>query len=359
MAEPTGNITGGEGGVSSWLTPDLVSNLIQFAPALLQRRTGKDQAKEAEKMQQALGPRVAYGIPDSAKRALGIAEDVARPREMAGQTYMQYMIDQENAKTAGRASKAATSAQDLLGVITQLGEAGQEGQLKLGMAAAEDYNKRQQTLQSALNTMAAYQDKVTADRQVDWYERAKAAAAMKEAAMKNRMGGMQGLVQAGTQLLGSDAASQLFNRIGAKERSRRQTLGRIDEMGALSSDDEEGVVNPAGYVDPGLSDTRMLDVTGMNPTPPSGNYFFDLSRSANNIPGIQGQLPVNDTGLMPMRSMMGRNFFQQYPTIQSLQGRFSTDAGGIIPGRTLYDYLNPETQQDLGGFKTGFYNPIY
>jgi hypothetical protein len=244
-------------------------------------------------------------------------------------------------------------------LAAQQAETGQAGQLQLGAAAAQDYNTRQQALGTALGTMAGYEDMVTADKQIDWYERANAAAKMKEAAMKNRMGGLQGLVQAGTQLLGSDAASQLFNRIGAKERSRRQTLGRIDEMGALSSDDEEGVVNPAGYVDPGLSDTRMLDVTGMNPTPPSGNYFFDLSRSANNIPGMQGQLPVNDTGLMPMRSMMGRNFFQQYPTIQSLQGRFSNDAGGIIPGRTLYDYLNPETQQDLGGFKTGFYNPIY
>ena len=359
MAEPTGNITGEGGGVSSWLTPDLISNLIQFAPALLQGSTARDQAKEAEKMQKALGPRVNYTIPESAKRALGVAEDLARPREMAGQNLMQYMLEQERSKTLAQAMRGLSSPQDVAALAAKQAEIGQAGQLQLGAAAAEDYTTRQQALGTALGTMADYEDMVTADKQIDWYERANAAAKMKEAAMKNRMGGLQGLVQAGTQLLGSDAASQLFNRIGARERSRRQTLGRIDEMGALSSDDEEGVVNPAGYVAPGISDTRMLDVTGMNPTPPSGNYFFDLSRSANNIPGMQGQLPVNDTGLMPMRSMMGRNFFQQYPTIQSLQGRFSTDAGGIIPGRTLYDYLNPETQQDLGGFKTGFYNPIY
>lgn len=211
---PTGNTTGEGGGLSSLLDPALISSLVQFAPALFQRNTGRDQAKEAEKMQQALGPRVAYGIPDSAKRALGVAEDLARPREMAGQTYMQYMMDLENAKTAGRASRAATSSQDLLGVITQLGEAGQEGQLKLGTAAAEDYNKRQQTLQSALGAMAAYQDKVTADRQLDWNQRAAAAAAMKGASMRNKMGGLQGLTQAAVQFLGSDAAKNLFGQIG-------------------------------------------------------------------------------------------------------------------------------------------------
>jgi hypothetical protein len=339
MAEPTGNITGGEGGVSSWLTPDLVSSLIQFAPALLQRRTGRDQAREAEKMQQALGPRINYAIPGSAKRALGVAEDLARPRTMAGQDYMQYMMDLENAKAFGRASKAATSSQDLLGVATQLGEAGQENQLDLGVKAAEDYNKRQKDLATALGVMAGFEDKVTADRQVDWYERANAAAAMKEAAMKNKMGGLQGLIQAGTQLLGSDAASQLFNKIGARERSRQKTLDEIDEANALSSEPDENI-NPAGYVDPGLSNSQMLDVTGMNPTPPSGNYFFDLSRSANNIPGMQTQLPVNNTGLMPMTSMMGRNFFQQYPNINSIQGRLPINQTGLMPTTSLKDVFN-------------------
>ena len=292
--------TAAAGGGSSWFSPQLVSSLVQLAPALFQMGAGRKQGKEAEKMQQALGPRVAYGIPDSAKRALGIAEDLARPREMAGQTQMQYQIDQEMAKTAGRASRGATNAQDLLSVITQLGEAGQEGQLKLGMAAAEDYNKRQQTLQSALGTMAAYQDKVTADRQLDWNQRAAAAAAMKGASMQNKMGGLQGLTQAAVQFLGSDAASQLFGNIGARERSRQQTLDKIDDMNALSSDGEEGVIDPAGYTPPGMTDKQMLDVTGMNPASPSGDYFFDLSRSANSIPGIgmQAQLPVNQTGLM-------------------------------------------------------------
>lgn len=330
--------TAAAGGGSSWFSPQLVSSLVQLAPALFQRKTGRDQAKEAEKMQQALGPRVAYGIPQEAKRALGIAEDIARPREMAGQNYMQYMMDLENAKTLGRASKAATSSQDLLGVITQLGEAGQEGQLKLGVTAAEDYNKRQQILQSALGNMAAYQDKVTADKQKDWYERAAAAAAMKGASMQNRMGGLQGLTQAAVQFLGSDAASQLFGNIGAKERSRQQTLEKIDNMNALSSDGEEGVIDPAGYTPPSMTDKQMLDITGMTPAPASG-YF-----SADSIPGMgmQTQLPVNQTGLM-----------QRQTTVN--MPSFSTSNYGNITG----DFPGAQVPPSTNPYQMGAYGQTF
>jgi hypothetical protein len=211
MAEPTADITGGE---SSWLSPEMVSSLVQLAPALLQMGTAGNQKREAQEMQRALGPRVNYQIPEEAKRALGISEELARPREMAGQTYMQYQMDQEMAKAAGRASKGATNAQDLLAVITELGKAGQEGQLKLGITAAADYNRRQQDLARALAAMATYQDRVTADRQLDWNQRAAAAAAMKESFMKNRMGGLQGLTQVAAQFLGTDAGQDLFSGIG-------------------------------------------------------------------------------------------------------------------------------------------------
>jgi hypothetical protein len=330
MAEPTGNITGEGGGVSSWLTPDLISNLIQFAPALLQRSTARDQAKEAEKMQKALGPRVNYTIPESAKRALGVAEDLARPREMAGQNLMQYMLEQERSKTLAQAMRGLSSPQDVAALAAQQAEIGQAGQLQLGAAAAQDYNTRQQALGTALGTMAGYEDMVTADKQIDWYERANAAEKMKGAAMRNRMLALQGLVQSGTQLLGSDAASQLFNRIGAKGRSRRQTLGRIDEMGALSSDDEEGVVNPAGYVAPGMTDKQMLDVTGLAPEPLSySDPRIPLkSLFSNSIP----QLPINRTGLMSRQDIVNMPMFST-----SNYGNITGD----LPGAQVPPSTNP------------------
>jgi hypothetical protein len=321
MAEPTGNITGGGGGVSSWLTPDLVSNLIQFAPALLQRRTGRDQAREAEKMQQALGPRINYAIPGSAKRALGVAEDLARPRTMAGQDYMQYMMDLENAKAFGRASKAATSSQDLLGVATQLGEAGQENQLDLGVKAAEDYNKRQKDLATALGVMAGFEDKVTADRQVDWYERANAAAAMKEAAMKNRMGGLQGLIQAGTQLLGSDAAKQLFNKIGSGD----DTRDPIGDIPLIESRAATQLPMSPDQRDLMTSSNILGRKTFFGPDNMSGNTSF--------------QFPVNQNGLMPTTTISGRTFFpQQMSSLPAAQ--LPVNQTGLMPTTSLKDVFN-------------------
>ena len=348
---PTGNTTGEGGGLSSLLDPALISSLVQFAPALFQRKTGKDQAKEAEKMQQALGPRVAYGIPQEAKRALGIAEDLARPREMAGQTYMQYMMDQENAKTLGRASRAATSSQDLLGVITQLGEAGQEGQLKLGAAAAEDYNKRQQTLQSALGTMAAYQDKVTADKQLDWNQRAAAAAAMKGASMQNKMGGLQGITQAAVQFLGSDAAKNLCSSFGAPEGQtpNRQTNKKVDDMNALSSDGEEGVIDPTGYTPPGMTDKQMLEVTGMNNT---GGFNYSTPTPPQLFP--QSSTPFLNMGQQIGQQMYGTGGFNpsmpysQTPNYIPSQTQMPTPMGGqqmmsnlLNMGLTPGVYTNP------------------
>jgi hypothetical protein len=278
MAEPTGNITG-EGGVSSWLTPELVSSLIQTAPGIFQAIQGGKQTREAEKMQKALGPRVNYTIPESAKRALGVAEDLARPREMAGQNLMQYMLEQERSKTLAQAMRGLSSPQDVAALAAQQAETGQAGQLQLGAAAAQDYTARQQALGTALGTMAGYEDKVTADKQIDWYERAKAAAAMKGAGLQNKMGALQGLTQAAAGFLATDAAKNLFGGIGAPPglTTNRQTNKKVDEANMLSSDGEEGVIDPADYVAPGMTDKQMLEVTGMNntggfnystPTPP-------------------------------------------------------------------------------------------
>ena len=329
----------------SWLSPQLVSSLVQLGPGLFQRKTGKDQAKEAEEMQRALGPRVAYGIPEEAKKALGISEDLARPREMAGQTQMQYMMDLENAKSFGRASRAATSSQDLLGVATQLGESGQEGQLKLGMAAAQDYNRRQQDLARALGTMATYQDKVTADRQLDWNQRAAAAAAMKEASMKNRMGAMQGLTQAAVQFLGSDAAKNLFSSFGAPEgqTTNRQTNKKVDNMNALSSDGEEGIIDPTGYTPPGMTDKQMLEVTGMNNT---GGFNYSTPTPPQLFP--QSSTPFLNMGQQIGQQMYGNAFptnsgiqFQQNPTYTGQSVFNNPSSGAIFPQQQMPMYGGP------------------
>ena len=165
--------------------------------ALFQGVKGIQQTREAKEMQKNLGPRVNYQIPEEAKKALALYQNMAVSRTMPGQQLMQNMIDTQQAKALGGATRAATSSQDLLGVATQLGEQGMQQQQELGLASAQNYTQRQQDLAGALGTMANYQDKVTADKQADWYERAAAAREMREAGLQNTMGAVQGLGQMG------------------------------------------------------------------------------------------------------------------------------------------------------------------
>lgn len=165
--------------------------------ALFQGIKGVQQTREAKEMQKNLGARVNYQIPEEARKALALYQNMAVSRTMPGQQLMQNMIDMQQAKALGGATRAATSSQDLLSVATQLGEQGMEQQQALGVQAAQDYTRRQQDLAGALGTMAGYQEKVTADKQQDWYERAAAAREMREAGLQNTMGAVQGIGQMG------------------------------------------------------------------------------------------------------------------------------------------------------------------
>jgi hypothetical protein len=158
---------------------------------------GLQQTREAKEMQKNLGPRVNYQIPEEAKRALALYQNMAVSQTMPGQQLMQNMIDMQQAKALGGATRAATSSQDLLGVMSNLGEQGMMQQQELGLAAAQNYTQRQQDYAGALGTMAGYQEKVTADRQQNWYERAAAAKEMRQAGLENTMGAVQGLGQMG------------------------------------------------------------------------------------------------------------------------------------------------------------------
>jgi hypothetical protein len=170
---------------------------LSAGSAIFQGVKGLQQTREAKEMQKNLGPRVNYQIPEEARKALALYQNMAVSRTMPGQQFMQDAIDMQQAKALGGATRAATSSQDLLSVATQLGEQGMEQQQQLGFEAAQSYNQRQQDYAGALGTMAGYQEKVTADKQQDWYERAAAAREMREAGLQNTMGAVQGLGEMG------------------------------------------------------------------------------------------------------------------------------------------------------------------
>jgi len=281
------------------------------APAIIQGVTAASQLVKGRKMQKELGDRVNYEIPEEAKKAYALAQGLASSREMAGQASMQAMMDLQAQKAYGNASRAATSSQDLLGVATALGEQGQENQLNLGIQAAQDYQQRQQNLYGAMQNMAGYQEKVTADKQKDWYERAEAAAQMKEGGMQNLMGAATSLGTMGMSMMGG---------ADAVRPSLSEGVEKIGSIGASQL--------PTG----GSSPTGLMNGTTIT----GRNVFF----GNNNIPGTSGQLPVNQSGLMPTSSMIGRTFFPQTPSISSFQGQLPVNQSGLMPTTSFKDVLN-------------------
>lgn len=314
------------------MDPITLSLLIAAGPAIFQGIQGIKQTQQGKEMQKNLGARVNYEIPEEAKKALALAQGLASSREMPGQAGMQAMMDLQAQKAFGNASRAAMSSQDLLGVATNLGEQSQENQLNLGIEAAQNYQQRQQALQQALGTMAGYQEKKTADRQQDWYERAQAAAAMRGAGMQNTLGALEGFTGAAMQglTMGMDA--------GMFQKTRPSLSESVEKMASIGAPQL-----PINGTAPGLMTGSTI--TGRN-----------VYLGPSSISGVQGQLPIG--GLMPTTSMSGRTFFQQMPTISSIQGQLPVNQTGLMPNQSLYDALYPQTQS-IGNFKTGFYNPIY
>jgi hypothetical protein len=193
------------------MDPITLSLLLSAGPAIFQGIQGIKQTREGKEMQKNLGERPGYQIPDEAKRALALMQNLASSREMPGQASMQNMMDLQAQKAFGNASRAAMSSQDLLGVATNLGEQAQENQLNLGIQSAQNYQQRQQALQGALETMAGYQEKKRADEQQNWYEKAQAAAAMRGAGMQNTLGALEGFTGAAMQGLAMGADAGMFD----------------------------------------------------------------------------------------------------------------------------------------------------
>jgi hypothetical protein len=199
--------------------PVTIGLIAAGGSALYQGIKGVQQTRQAKEMQKNLGPRVNYQIPEEAKKALALYQNMAASQTMPGQQLMQNMINLEQSKALGQMSRVG-NAQDAAGLIQSLGEAGMQQQQELGLAAAQNYIQRQQNLAGALGTMAGYQEKVTTDKQQDWYERAAAAREMREAGLQNTMGAVQGVGQMGMMgLMG-----------GFGEPTPREPIGDIPKM---------------------------------------------------------------------------------------------------------------------------------
>ena len=249
--------------------------------ALFQGFKGIQQTRQAKEMQKNLGPRVNYQIPEEAKKALALYQNMAVSQTMPGQQLMQNMIDMQQAKALGGATRAATSSQDLLSVATQLGEQSMEQQQALGVQAAQDYARRQQDYAGALGTMAGYQEKVTADKQQDWYERAAAAREMRQAGLENTMGAVQGLGQ----------------------------MGMMAAMGGFGGGGSTKSLSDYGITDPSQISALKVQGSGLfanapkfaGPTSSAFNFSSPSYSNYNDKLGLDGAYLYPDTPLQPQQ----------------------------------------------------------
>jgi hypothetical protein len=122
-------------------------------------------------------------------------------------------------------------------------------------------------------------------------------------------------------------------------------------MNALSSDGEEGVIDPTGYTPPGMTDKQMLEITGMNntggfnyntPTPPQ--LFPQSSTPFLNMGQQIGQQTYGTSGPNPfMPYSQTPNYIpSQTPTAPQLGGQQMMSNllnMGLAPGI----YTNPAT----------------
>lgn len=310
------------------MDPLTLSMLIQLGPAAFQMIQGIKQSQQGKEMQKNLGPRVNYEIPESAKQALALAQRQAGS-DMPYQKSMQNAMDLQQAKALGGATRAATSSQDLLGMMTNLGEKGMEQQQDIGMAAGQRYDTMQGVLQNALGTMAGYQEKQRADQQQNWYEKAQAAAAMRGAGMQNTMGGLMGAGMAAGSFLSTPEAQAMFEP--KPRQSLAEGLDPIKSMGAPQL--------PTQFNNTGLMNTSTIN---------GRNVYY----GQNNIPGATGQLPINQTGLMPTTATLSgaRNYYQTSPFSQYSQtpSNYGNITGQLPMGNEVGPSTNPYQQGVFG-----------
>lgn len=98
-----------------------------------------------------------YEIPEAARSSLGVAERQASSLKMPGEDIARARLAESTAAGVGSAQQAATSASDVLSVLSGLYGQQMSGEQDILMAGAERYDRNQAQLMNALNTMAGFE----------------------------------------------------------------------------------------------------------------------------------------------------------------------------------------------------------
>jgi hypothetical protein len=164
-----------------------MSALLAAAPGIIGAGIGAGQAIAGLIKGRAKRPE--YEIPASIRRSLGLAESEASQTSMPGYSTMLENIQSSTAR--GLNSLKETSSNILGGVSDILGK--ETGALKdLGYQNALFRNTAKDKLSSALNRFGEYEDKEFQMNEMQPYlDRMEASRQLKDAGLRNIMGGLQ------------------------------------------------------------------------------------------------------------------------------------------------------------------------
>lgn len=164
-----------------WLAA--ISALLQVGTGIWQGIKGSQAANEE---------RPTYEMPDEVKQLLGIAQQQAYG-DMPGYQQAKSNIEQQAATGFSRAENVAQSGSDLLGYVAASGVGQNRAMNELAASNAAYQTQQKERLKDALRIVAGYQDQEFNVNQLQPYQESQdAAAVMREGAIQNIVGGVQG-----------------------------------------------------------------------------------------------------------------------------------------------------------------------
>lgn len=246
------------------MDPLTTAALISSAPALIQGVTGALQLGKGKK-QQRENERPLYEIPEEVLQSLNSARIGASSLEMAGQSNLEQAQDQILANTTDSITNTASSSPEALAALVKAGANRSDAQNQIGMAAAQDYMRRQQELRGELSRVAGYQDKAWELNELTPYQdKAASASALIGGGMENIFGGLNTIagVASNSQLIKKyDQDQEKKNAAILAQAGTSNTEPQPFDEGALSQE-SKGFMKTIST--PTLGSTIGLPIPNMN-----------------------------------------------------------------------------------------------
>ena len=176
------------------------SKVAPFVQPALQAAGGIYQLIRANQLKKSLGERPEYNTPESQVQRLENAKREGYS-DLAGRSILEGNIAESTASGVSNVKDMASSSSGALQAVLGLKGQEQDQLTNLGLAAAQDRERKQAMLRGELGIDAQYQDKAFDMNEMQPYQdKASAIAALKGSGMQNLFSGGAGASNAGVTL---------------------------------------------------------------------------------------------------------------------------------------------------------------